>query len=157
MPRRWLLPWLRSLSLPPGRLRTGGALLRPRLLPLRLLRPSALNSGRKYVCVITFRYMYKILYFSLFLQHILTMYKTLLNLHSLLTPDANTARPFSHANGTTFRRTNCQLRLKRSGMPSRLSLRRQWIPSLLKAFPTVCFGRGGGLYLLFGIRLLHHN
>ena len=101
--------------------------------------------------------MYKILYFSLFLQHILTMHKTLLNLHSLLTPDANTARPLSHTNGTTFRRTNCQLRLKRSGIPSRLSLRRQWILSPLKAFLTVCFGRGGGLYLLFGIRLLHHN
>ena len=105
----------------------------------------------------TLRHTYKILYSPLFLQHILTMYKTLLNLHSLLTPDANTARPVSHTNGTTFRRTNCQLRLKRSGMPSRLSLRRQWIPSPLKAFLTVCFGRGGGLYLLFGIRLLHHN
>ena len=36
--------------------------------------------------------------------------------------------------GTTFRQTNCQLRLKRSGMPSRLSLRRQWILPPLKAF-----------------------
>ena len=100
--------------------------------------------GVEEVCITAFPYMYKILYFSLFLQHILTIHKTLLNLHSLLTPDANTARPLSHANGTSFRRTNCQLRLKRSGMPSRLSLRRQWIPSPLKAFLTVCFGRGAG-------------
>ena len=64
--------------------------------------------------------------------------------------------PLSHTNGTTFRRTNCQLLLKRSGIPSRLSLRRQWITSLLKAFLAVCFGKSG-LYLLFGIRLLHHN
>lgn len=69
-----------------------------------------------------------------------------------LSPDANTGRPFSHANGTTFRRTNCQLRLKRSGTPSLLSLHRQWIPSPLKAFLTVFFGRRGDLYLLFSIK-----
>ncbi len=70
----------------------------------------------------------------------------------ILSPDANTDHPFPHANGTTFRRTNCQLRLKRSGIPSRLSLRRQWIPSPLKAFLTVCFGRWDGLYLLLSIK-----
>ena len=32
----------------------------------------------------------------------------------------------------TRRQTNCQLRLKRSGEPSRLSLRRQWISSSLR-------------------------
>ena len=33
--------------------------------------------------------------------------------------------------------TNCQLRLKRSGKPSRLSLHRQWIPPPLNRPPTV--------------------
>ena len=108
--------------------------------------------GVEEVCITAFPYMYKILYFPLFLQHIPSGNKICYGLYTLiLTPDANTARPVSHTNGTTFRRTNCQLRLKRSGMPSRLSLRRQWIPSPLKAFLTVCFGRGGGLYLLFTV------
>ena len=35
---------------------------------------------------------------------------------------------------TTFRQTNCQLRLRNSGEPSFLSLRRQWILPPLKAF-----------------------
>ena len=36
-----------------------------------------------------------------------------------------------HTNWATFRQTNCQLRLRKSGKPSFLSLRKQWIlPSL---------------------------
>ena len=34
---------------------------------------------------------------------------------------------------TTLRRTKCQLRLTRSGMPSRISLRRHWISPPLRA------------------------
>lgn len=39
----------------------------------------------------------------------------------------------SHANRVTFRQTNCQLRLRKSGKPSFLSLRKQWILPALRA------------------------
>ena len=52
--------------------------------------------------------------------------------------DAGRDKTIFHSNGATLRRTNCLRRLRNSGEPSFLSLRKQWISPPLKA-PLNCF------------------
>ena len=46
-----------------------------------------------------------------------------------------------HANRAAFRRTNCQLRLRKAGEPAFPSLRKQWISPALRT-PVNCLLRG---------------
>ena len=58
--------------------------------------------------------------------------------------DGRAEPPLPHTNRATLRRTNCQLRLRKSGEPSFLSLRRQWIsPPLSAPVNRLLCGRGG--------------